>query len=295
MDSENKENVKRRKADRDYRCIWMQDGLIYYKLCSLDFNCENCAMDKVLRGKYPNVLREEPEVLYPEVKTYSFEELIGDQHFSHGYYYALLRILYNYFPVISFSPDVRYFPMHLWIFDVDTNKIRIGLDDLIGKCLDPIKNVVLPLPGDFIQKGSTFGWLFMDDWNVSLCAPVSGQVTAINRITVQNPKFVQLDSHGKGWFLEMTVEKDPSLYRFTVTNQETKQWYRECLLDIFHNVSELINYDMVKTGATAADGGKTVLHLQQVIDKEQYRLLIKELLKYNIDPIAESDKKEKIF
>lgn len=291
MDSEHNDTIKKRKTHQDYRCIWMQDGLIYYKLCSLDFNCENCAMDKVLRGKYPNVLHEEPEVQYPEVKTYNFEELIGDQHFSHGYYYALLRILYNYFPVIAYSPEVHYFPMHLWFFDVDANKIRIGLDDLIGKCLDPIKNVVLPLPGDFIQKGSAFGWLFMDDWNISLCAPVSGQVTAINRMTLQNPKFVQQDSHGKGWFLEMTVEKDTSLYRFTVTKQETKQWYRDCLLDIFHNVSELINYDLVKTGVTAADGGKTVTQLQQVIDKEQYRLLVKELVKYNLGSIAALNKK----
>jgi hypothetical protein len=34
----------------DLKCIWMTSGLIKYKLCDREFDCENCEFDKVIRN-----------------------------------------------------------------------------------------------------------------------------------------------------------------------------------------------------------------------------------------------------
>ena len=32
----------------DMKCVWMTSGVISYKLCSIDFKCEECAFDRVM-------------------------------------------------------------------------------------------------------------------------------------------------------------------------------------------------------------------------------------------------------
>src|ERR1700694_611331 len=38
------------KSDNDMKCVWMTSGIISYKLCSLDFFCEECLFDKVMHN-----------------------------------------------------------------------------------------------------------------------------------------------------------------------------------------------------------------------------------------------------
>ena len=33
----------------EVKCIWADSGIIGYKLCDRNFDCENCDLDKVLR------------------------------------------------------------------------------------------------------------------------------------------------------------------------------------------------------------------------------------------------------
>ena len=33
------------------RCIWMTAGVISFKLCPLEYDCEHCEFDKAMRGQ----------------------------------------------------------------------------------------------------------------------------------------------------------------------------------------------------------------------------------------------------
>ena len=35
-------------------CVWMSAGLIAYKLCDQDFECERCLFDWAMRGTHPD-------------------------------------------------------------------------------------------------------------------------------------------------------------------------------------------------------------------------------------------------
>ena len=45
----NEIELKRNKYDM-LKCIWMNSGVIDYKLCDHNFDCENCPFDKVIRN-----------------------------------------------------------------------------------------------------------------------------------------------------------------------------------------------------------------------------------------------------
>ena len=32
------------------KCLWVSSGVVSYKLCDLEYNCENCPFDRVIRG-----------------------------------------------------------------------------------------------------------------------------------------------------------------------------------------------------------------------------------------------------
>ena len=39
-----------RVPDDDRRCVWMCAGLVAWKLCDRDFDCEHCPFDRAMRG-----------------------------------------------------------------------------------------------------------------------------------------------------------------------------------------------------------------------------------------------------
>ncbi len=267
-------------APDDYRCVWMQNGVINYRLCPFNFDCDNCSFDKVLRGKLDTIYEKEGTIAYPPVKAFTFEEILGEESFFRRNDYALIRAMYGRFNRVQYSPDVRYFPSHLWLYDLGNNTVRIGLDGFITKCLEPIKNIVFPITGDYVHLGSTFCWLFLDDWNILLSAPVSGKVTAINRTSLQNPKCVQTDSMECGWFIELKREDGTKKEEKSISDpKKLREWYRESLKEIFHNVSEFLESDREHAGATMHDGGVLLSDLRRILGRERYIKLVKKLLK----------------
>lgn len=277
-----KKTAKKNATPLDTKCIWMQAGVISYKLCSLDFRCENCELDKALRGQYSHMVKEESDLMFPNVESFTFEEIIGDVSLFNRYDYALIRIMYNCFSSICYSPDVHYSPSHLWLYQTEGDITRIGLDDFAGKCLDPIENIVFPIAGNYIQKGATICWLFLEDWNFRLSSPLAGQVKAVNRTTLQqNPNFLQKDNYRTGWLLEIKSDQATLLHPFFESTDSIKQWYRKCLLDIFHDISVLLDQEGEKAGVTMSDGGTMVNRLRQVMGRDKYIKLMKKILRHN--------------
>ena len=266
---------------RDNRCIWMQEGVISYKLCSLDYQCEDCELDKALRDHSSLPVHVELDLEFPDVKKLTFEEIIGDTSLFHLYDYALIRLIYNCFSSIRYSLEVQYSPSHLWVYDCKGYTKRIGLDDFIGRCLDPIEHIVFPIMGDYISEKATICWLFFDNWNIRLSSPLTGQVTAINSAALQqNPKSLQSDSYRRGWLLEIMPEQDSFSQPFVEGIGSVKQWYKKGLLDIFHSISVVIERAGASASATMSDGGIMITRLRQVMGKENYIRLVKKFLKY---------------
>jgi len=277
-----KQKADENEARQNNRCVWMQAGVIRYKLCSLDFRCENCDLDKALRGRYSHMVQQGFDLMYPEVKSFTFEEIIGDEDLFHCCDYAMIRIMYNCFSSIYYSPDVQYLPSHLWLYRKEGDSIRIGLDDFIGSCLEPIENVVFPMMADYIHQEATICWVFLEDWNFRLSAPLSGRVTAVNRAALQqHPAFLQKDAYRTGWLLEMKPDQQSFSRLVAGSIGNVKQWYRQCLLDIFHGISVVLEEKGAKAGATLPDGGTMVTRLRQVAGRDKYILLMKKMLKHH--------------
>jgi glycine cleavage system H lipoate-binding protein len=88
-------------------CIWMSAGLVAYKLCDRDFDCEHCPLDAALSGP-----TEATEIA-------SFETLTS----------------------LPFPDDRTYSRGHLWTQPTGDGQVRVGLDAFAAALLSNVEAI----------------------------------------------------------------------------------------------------------------------------------------------------------
>jgi hypothetical protein len=48
------------------KCVWMESGVVNYKLCDFEYNCEACPFDQALREGTPPWVRTGPAKVEPK-------------------------------------------------------------------------------------------------------------------------------------------------------------------------------------------------------------------------------------
>ena len=81
--------------------------------------------------------------------------------------------------------------------------ITIGIDDFFQKQAKTIRYVDLPFEGDTVKQMEAFATLESEKWVGKVPSPVSGEVIAVNNELLDNPKLVNEDPYGKGWFIKV--------------------------------------------------------------------------------------------
>ena len=54
-------NLNKDRSFETQKCIWMSNGLLDYKLCDRNFNCENCSLDIAMRNAATSDVLEKPD------------------------------------------------------------------------------------------------------------------------------------------------------------------------------------------------------------------------------------------
>ena len=101
-----------------------------------------------------------------------------------------------------YLPDDLYYDRkdHLWA-RVEDGKVRVGLDQFGQKSAGTVAYIKLLPAGRAVTKGRAFGSLEAGKYIGPLKAPVNGKLWAINQAVIENPKLVNTDPYGQGWFV----------------------------------------------------------------------------------------------
>ena len=101
-----------------------------------------------------------------------------------------------------FLPDDLYYDRkeHIW-GRVEGNAVRVGLDAFGACAAGTVAYIKLLPPGRTVQKGRPFGSMEAGKYVGPLKAPVGGTVTEVNQEVLDDPKLVNADHYGRGWFV----------------------------------------------------------------------------------------------
>ena len=106
--------------------------------------------------------------------------------------------------------DLQYAKSHEWV-RVAGDVATVGITDHAQHELTDIVFVELPEVGRKLKAGDSCAVVESVKTASDIYAPVSGEVTAVNKPVVDDPALVNSDPYGKGWFLQVKLAQRDEL------------------------------------------------------------------------------------
>ncbi|MDD8017828.1 MAG: hypothetical protein PHP42_05610 [Bacteroidota bacterium] len=254
-------------------CVWMDAGLVNYKLCDKNFECESCEFDKIMRTQHHPfseraVMQSEPTVtrFVDQEMTDKVEDVIVTQ---------LIRPLQN----ISLPDDRMYFRNHTWLQRMDDGSYKIGVDSFIAELINPLVGVVVINTPSKIEKDSPYAWLIRDDETFTLYNPLAGTAISTNPVLNSKPITITQDPYAGGWIMTITTQQEMTSLNRCYTAEEFQ--YR--IENDLRHIKSLLHLSLKKqqgnVGSTSYDGGVRVETIEQFIGEKRYMQLLSRLIR----------------
>ena len=245
------EQASRRGTTPDNPCVWMSAGLLAYRLCDRDYDCEHCPLDAALRRTD----------LAPQADHPARKSAPGS---TTG-------------PPQEYPDDRSYGPGHCWVKERAPGCLRLGLDAFAASLLAPLVGVIFPTPGTRLAHGEAVCWLRVGTRPIPLPAPAGGYLERVNPNVRRDPALACLTPYDAGWLVEVKPENGavpPRLVDAAGARQRAAADKR--LLD--HLVAREQKAGS-RVGDTLPDGGSPVSGLRDMLGSARFARLVRKVLR----------------
>jgi glycine cleavage system H protein len=126
--------------------------------------------------------------------------------------------------------DLYYWPdKHVWARPEPDGTVTIGITDTAQHLAKTIISVTPRGVGRSVQRGRSAGTLESGKWVGPVTSPVSGEIVAVNEAAVANPRLLNDDPYGAGWFARIRPSDWATESRELVTGIAAVAAYRDVL------------------------------------------------------------------
>lgn len=231
------------------RCIWMSAGLVTYKLCDRQFDCDHCPLDAGLR--------------------------MGTLSDRRGVAHAASSKNTRMFP-----DDRTYTGGHAWLKAVgqpDERRQRLGLDAfaaaIIGRC-SGISEGDTPRT---VSKDEVLCQIDLGLGTLPLRAPLNALIVGVNPALCRDPGLLVTTPYEDGWIVEVQTLENSGLDGL-MTAEAAQKRMRMDLQRFRRRIAVQLFVDQQVVGPTAADGGEPLADLRQMLGGSFYLDLLHELI-----------------
>ena len=92
---------------------------------------------------------------------------------------------------------------HGWVRPGDDGTITIGMTDAAQHLAGSIVTATPKKAGRKVKKAKSAGTVESSKWVGPIKSPVNGEIVAANEAVVSNPKLLNEDPYGEGWFVRI--------------------------------------------------------------------------------------------
>lgn len=239
------------------RCIWMTAGVISFKLCPLNYDCEHCDFDEVMRSQVRSS-RKRSRVIRDKSKVTTPSEAVAVSGADSE------RAPFFTFSAGEADQDLHLHPAHLWVRQLEDGEWKVGIDNLLAYVLPSAAKVELNRTGTKILQNQLLGKVHTQAGTIPLTAPLSGLLVQTNPKLSERPGMVQEDPYGEGWLAVMESSPDESDLKSYTAGASSRKFLEEeaqhLRFLLKHRGIELDNI-----GETLPDGGAHIKYLHQVL------------------------------
>ena len=238
------------------RCVWMELGMVAYKICDRDFQCETCPLDIGLRGDNDAADTSLPALARPQE--------------VHPLRSALLSRM-----VQPLRWTNRFFhPRHFWLQMLNQERCRVGFDLIAASIIGSIEQIELPKSGDRIEQDKPCGSFIKQGREFGILAPVTGEVTAVNESLTSWPNRLQLEPMEEGWLFEVKPESLRSELSGFRRGSKLWSWYVNEILKLDNKLALLLNGNTM----TQINEDSLAEELLNTISEDVYTTLVKDVI-----------------
>lgn len=207
-------------------CIWMEAGVIDFKICDHDFDCRTCEFDRAMTESAAHQLALRKEGETPKGKKTAvvpWEEkmrqrfggrqeclLMKTSHCHQCSFEELLEEQFDFFLAPERPKVQEVFGIqvptsnflhrgHTWVALENAGRVRLGLDDFSQKVLGPAARIRLPEIGEEIYADEVALALTRQGKKAAVLAPLDGVIEAVNPQLQEKPGLIHDDPYGEGW------------------------------------------------------------------------------------------------
>ena len=231
-------------------CVWMNAGLLTYKLCDRGLDCEQCPLDAALRGTR---------------RPMAFETTASAELGCRA---------------VTFPGDRLYSTGHTWLkaLDEGDGRIRFGIDGFAASFMPSPARVRLTAPHRLLHPGEKLCEIEFDASAMSLAIPLYAQVARQNRVLEDDPTALVTAPYGKGWIAELMPAAEDELDGLLVADAAREQ----ARLDSrrFRRLLALhLLADDDQPGGKLSEEVRLLTDLRQVLGEPSYLAMFQELVR----------------
>ncbi len=255
-------------------CIWMLAGVLSYRLCDRNYDCERCELFHALRGGGQGRCLE-AGLTGTKREAASSDETALDV--------AVSSYLSRLTAGCELHLDRPYCPCHFWLRAEPNDRVRLGLDGHLSRLLYPIDDITLPHVGVRLRRAEPCGWITRGSLALPLKAPISGEVEAVNDALLEKVRAEGRLNGGEDWLMRLKAHEDLSLAPGLYRGEKTLIWYLRKLQVLKCYLRESLAAGAAAVaGATLTDGGAPNMNVEQVLGRERFEALVEELFHLQI-------------
>ena len=290
------------------KCVWMEAGVVSYKLCDNNFDCPTCSydhgmQDKVARHKAAAVLKPVPVAPDKFNETwvekmmqlpanrrkcrYMITGEVGRKICPSAYECGTCsfdqmmqeRLQAEILPVhartqesgFELAEDFYYHEGHTWAKPEYGGRVRVGLDDFAQKLIGKVGRIELPNIGQEVKQGEVGFQVRRNGDAAKVLSPMDGIVAHVNYKLQNQPDLANESPYEKGWLFTIEPTRLRKNLKELYYGQEARNFIHEEREKLFAMANE--DFRM------AADGGVSVEDISQELERKNWAKFIKTFLK----------------
>ena len=240
-------NKPGKPAVQEPRCVWMSAGILTYRLCDRNFDCDTCLLDAAIRGR-PG--QSETSASFPETQSATGAET---------------RQLRN---------EYFYTRNHCWIKKIADYRVRVGLEPGLSRVLLGPKAFVFPSEGQRLQRRQICFWIVVEGGTLPFGSPCTGVVRVTNKKLIESPHLLASEPFDEGWIFELDSEE--SMESLDLLNiDKACSVYASDQSRFQMLFSSASHTRQLQVGVTMADGGQPLESIAGMMEPAKYFSLLR--------------------
>ena len=290
------------------KCIWMEAGVVSYKLCDNNYDCSTCVYDQAMQLK---VARQKEAILAaPDQKPFDqlpaswVEKMMQLPSSQRKCRYMITgevvrklcpnsyecgncafdqmmqeRVQTEALPsniaseVAGFeiAEEFYYHEGHTWARPEYGGRVRVGLDDFAQRFFKKPSRYELPNIGQHISQGQESFTIRRNGDRAKVLSPISGLVVCVNEKIAEQSELVNEAPYGEGWLFIVEPSSLRKNLKGLYFGETAKAFIKEERERLFNQA----NKDL----GLAADGGVIVDDIFSELDGEHWHEFVKVFLR----------------